>query len=34
MLRVFNVGFKKVLKGCLLLLAALLDLIDTLLHSC
>ena len=32
MLRTFTVGFEKVLKSCLLLLAALSGLIDTPLH--
>ena len=34
MLRAFTVGFEKILKSCLSLLAALPGLIDTLLHSC
>ena len=34
MFRGFTVGFEKVLKSCLLLLAALPGLIDTVLHSC
>ena len=33
MLRAFNTDFEKVLKSCLLLHAALLGLIETLLHS-
>ena len=34
MLRAFTVDFQKVLKSCLLLLAAFAGLIDTLLHRC
>ena len=34
MLGAFTVGFEKVLMSCLLLVAALPGLIDTLLHSC